>query len=1424
MTNKLLFIFFFIFSFSYAQHIESTPWMEELRKKSGISAKSQNKKFSLDEITAAFNAHWEEKDFNAKGSGFKPFKRWENYWKHFVDKDGYLPSSKQLWNSWENKQDRIGGVVNPISGWSPLGPFSHGTLSGSLPGQGRVNAIAVDPNDENVWYVGAPAGGIWKSVNAGASWVNLFDDFPQIGVSGIAIDPNNSNIVYIATGDDDAADSYSVGVFKSTNGGASWNETGLNPSTSSINTLMNEIVIDPTDSNVVWVATTDGLQKSINGGDTWTITIDSNIKDFKLKPNDNNTIYAVTSTAYHKSDDGGASFEQIQDVLPVSSGRLVLGVTPADPNVVYILSADTGANDFAYQGFFKSTDSGETFTESPNLVDIMESNQAWFDLALEVSPTNANELYVGCLNIWKSTNGGNSFNQLNQWFSNTPSYTHADIHTLKFFNGKLFCGSDGGIYASEDNGTTFTDYTAGIAISQFYRISVAKNDASKIIGGLQDNSGFVLNNGNWNVYTGGDGMDYEIDPNNNNLLYGFVQFGQVLFVSTDSGQSIGTVRAPNDANGNPIRGNWITPLAVSGEGDVFSGFDGVYKLVGNAWEKVSSDIGSGNIEDLEVDPNNPMIIYAAEDNFIYRSGNGGATFVPLVGLGSQISSFAINQSNSDILYVTTSNRVGISQQNQPISRGVFKLTVNGNTAAVEDITLNLPTDQAFFAIAHQGRHTDNPLFVGTSLGVYRLDDTLAEWEDYFTDLPSTAVSDLEISLDDEVITASTYGRGIWQSAIPVQVPDDDIRLVSLTPLVNTVLCEEITPEIVVENRGLNQITEIDVSFNLDGGTNETFTWTGVLNTGQTTAIALPLLNINTIGETTLNVNVSINNDAFIENNELSNSFFVNDFGVGNAINTFETAGESLIAYNEGGEGSVWERGVPSGTLLNMASSGSQVYGTNLEGAHPANVKGILLSKCYDLSSILAPVLKFDMAYDLEINFDIVYVQYSLNEGASWEVLGNVNSQPNWYTSDRTNESSGSEDDCQNCPGAQWTGTNATITEYAYNFLANAINGETDLTNESNVLFRVVFQSDPAVNNEGVIIDDFGVSGLLDDDDDDDDGILDVNDNCPLLANTDQLDTNNDGEGNICDTDDDDDGVLDFDDNCPLIPNPDQADGDGDGIGDVCDDDADNDGVPNAIDLCNHTPANAVVDVTGCAVFTLPATNFRVLTKGESCISSNNGSIAISAETSLNYVASLTGNGNDISNPFATSTEFDNLIAGNYTLCITVEGQPDYKNCFDINISEPELLSVVSKVSTLGDEVKLLLFGGKTYTIDLNGTLYTTSKSEIILPLSKVENALSVRTDLDCQGLHEETIVLTSEIFIYPNPVSNGDLTVFLGNNGFSNVELSLYTMNGVQVFSKPYDVTDNNSVKFNVDALSKGIYLLNIKTDKSLLNYKIIRR
>jgi len=1422
--NRILFVTCLLAAgIAQAQFNPGAPWMRQLEKSKGATAKASGQRYTLPEISAAFDAYWSGRDWEARGSGFKPYKRWENYWQYFANADGYLPTARELWQAWERKADRTGFDVNPVSAWTSVGPFAPGIFAGQLPGTGRLNAVAVDPNNPDTWYVGAPAGGIWKSTDAGGTWTNLFDNFPQIGVSGIAIDPQNSDIIYIATGDDDAGDSFSVGVFRSDDGGVTWSETGLNPENTSVSTLMNEIVIDPTDSSTLWVGTTSGLFKSTDAGANWSNVQSGNIKDFKLKPGDPNTVYAVTNSRFYKSTDGETFTLLENSALPEESGRLVLGVSLADPNRVYVLSANTSAEDFSFQGLYESTNSGDSFSVTLNSEDLMESSQAWFDLALEVSPTDADELYVGCLNIWKSTDGGDSFEKLNEWFVNDAAYTHADIHTLRIFNGKLFAGTDGGLYVTEDGGETFEDLTSGMAIGQFYRLSVSGSDAGIMTGGLQDNGGQVLGAANWNNWHGGDGMDNVIDPMNNSVVYGFSQFGGVLYLSTDAGQSIGFLGSPFDDNGRRLQGNWITPLAIGPDGTVYAGYDAVYKLTGNAWEKVSLGLGN-TVEDVEVSASDPQVLYAAEGSDLYFSEDGGENFLKVATLPTEIADIAIHHENPNIAWAVTSDRVGVPQAFQPTNRGVYKITVTGSDGEVEEITGNLPQDQAYFSIVHQGRHTDNPVYVGTSLGVYRLDDTRTEWEDYFTGLPSVAVSDLEISLDDEILTASTYGRGVWQSPIPVQQPDNDLRLLSVSPASGSILCTtDAIPQISVENKGLNSISQVAVSYRVNGGALNEFTETIDLASGATGTIDLPAINIGGAGEILLEVSATVSGDAFNENNDGQVRFFTNNTAGPNERNDFEDAADDLVAFNANGDGSEWERGVPQGEVLNAAASGTRVYGTNLDGDHADATKAFLLTPCYDFTSFLAPVLRFNMAYDLEVNFDIVYVEYSTDGGDTWNLLGSVDSQPNWYTSNRTNASSGAEDDCQNCPGAQWTGTDDEMKEYAYDFALNASLGETDLTAEANIVFRLVFHSDPAVTQEGVVVDDLGVSGLIDDEDDDDDGVLDENDNCPLTANAGQEDGDGDGIGDICDNDDDNDGVPDNQDNCPLTPNADQADQDMDGIGDVCDDDSDNDGVPNTADACPDTPQGTTVDTSGCEAFSLPTENFRVRTTGESCISSNNGTIRVEAVEALDYTATLTGDAGTFEESFTEAVTFPDLPAGSYQLCIGVVGQSGYEICFDTAIDQPEALSVSSQIRTLDQEVELELSGGTEYIIQWNGKTYRTDGGSIRLPIEKPSNELSVSTGLSCQGTYTETVVVSNTPLIYPNPVGNEDLNIYLGGTASGNAEIALYALSGTRVLAKRIPVAASEML-INMSGYPAGVYILNVRTGDSLRIYKIVKK
>jgi len=452
--------------------------------------------------------------------------------------------------------------------------------------------VVKDPNNSNTYYAGAPAGGFWKSTDGGATWGSTTtDNLPQIGVSGIALDPDDSNIIYIATGDDDAGDSNSVGVMKSTDGWLTWNTTGLNAGNSP--TRMNDIYIVKDQANpalkTILVATNNGVRKSTNDGVSWSFAtgVSGNIRDIKIKPGSSSVVYAAKSSALFKSTNMGSSFTQVSNGIPTTgSNRLAIDVTNANPEYVYVLSA---GSDNSYRAIYRSTNSGGSFTEVSNQAqdtDVFESSQSWYDMAFAVSDTNPNEFYTGVLNIWKGiynpTTSDTQFTRLNEWNADTqPSYTHADIHFLRFFEGELLAGTDGGFYKSTNGGTSFTDLTAGMQISQFYRISVAKTRSDRIAGGLQDNGGYGLNNGQWQNYYGADGMEAIVDPANASKYYGFTQYGGSLYMSSNAGGSRSFITtAPEAEKGtNDSGGEWITPLFMNSDSELYAAYSRAVMLM-----------------------------------------------------------------------------------------------------------------------------------------------------------------------------------------------------------------------------------------------------------------------------------------------------------------------------------------------------------------------------------------------------------------------------------------------------------------------------------------------------------------------------------------------------------------------------------------------------------------------------------------------------------------------------------------------------------------------------------------------------------------------------------------------------------------------------------------------------------------------------
>ena len=271
-------------------------------------------------------------------------------------------------------------------------------------------------------------------------------------------------------------------------------------------------------------------------------------------------------------------------------------------------------------------------------------------------------------------------------------------------------------------------------------------------------------------------------------------------------------------------------------------------------------------------------------------------------------------------------------------------------------------------------------------------------------------------------------------------------------------------------------------------------------------------------------------------------------------------------------------------------------------------------------------------------------------------------------------------------------------------------------------------------------------------------------------------------------------------------------------------DDDGDGVLNGEDQCPNTPPNTAVDTTGCEIFSLPADNFRVRSKGESCRNSNNGSIEITAIANYSYTAIITGNGVNASGDFTnTGAILEDLQGGTYKVCITVQGQAGYENCFDVVVAEPEALSVSSRTNLTAQTVTLSLSGSDIYTINLNDEVFTTSDAEITLPIKSEVNKLTVKTEKECQGVYEETIDLGAKVVVYPNPVSSGEIKVQFSSTPEEKIGVQLNTFDGRSVMQKMIEAGET-SITLNADDLQTGMYLLYVTINGKTETYKIIKQ
>lgn len=724
----------------------------------------QNQDANFFQTVRAFEAYWNGREVT-KGSGYKPFKRWEYMMRQRVKPDGSRPAPDAQINALNRFQSKQKSR-NLYGNWVSLGPENVPSGYNGYRGLGRIAAIAFHPVDGNKIYIGAPAGGLWVTENHGESWEVLTDHLPTLGISSIVVNSENPDQILIGTGDRDAGDAPGLGVWRSDDGGENWevSNDGIG------NKTVGRMIQHPDNADEILAATNGGIYKSTNGGITWTLKIGANFKDIVYKPGYPNIVYAASGGNFFRSEDGGESFVQITNGLP-GGARGVIGVSPANAEVVYFFLT----NSDSFKGLYRSDNSGLSFQMRSNSPNIMSwdcnggsGGQAWYDLDISVDQQDADIIIAGGVNSFQSTDGGTSWSIRSHWYGGCGVQSvHADLHVLEYspVTGELFVGNDGGIYWTNDGGVSWTEVTNGLVISQAYKLGQSKTNPDFVLNGYQDNGTSTFTGDNWVNVGGGDGMECAYDPTDDKYSYTTVYYGSIdrHYNHNYQGQIAG-----EGVNGITEGGAWVTPFLIDHEdGNVmFIGYKNVWRSsnikAGSTssvqWTKISS-MSNSNLNNLVQSPVNTNILYASSDNRLFYTDNAKNLVVTWSVLTTNLPT------NNTITALETSpfdeNIVYMAQQDK-----IYKSTDKGLTWS--DISGSLSGIQinsiAFYRNSIEG------LYVGTDVGVFFKDANMDDWSSFSDGMPaSVRVTEVEFYYDPEnpsgdLLRAATYGRGLWSSS------------------------------------------------------------------------------------------------------------------------------------------------------------------------------------------------------------------------------------------------------------------------------------------------------------------------------------------------------------------------------------------------------------------------------------------------------------------------------------------------------------------------------------------------------------------------------------------------------------------------------------------------------------------------------------
>lgn len=674
---------------------------------------------------------------------------------------------------------------------------------------GRISTIAVAGDQTEIIYVGSAGGGVWKSISGGTTFRSVFDDYPQ-SIGKIAIDPQNHETVWVGTGEPWVRNSVSIGtgIYKTTNGGTNWEHKGLADTEH-----IGDIIVHPANSNVVYVAalghlwnsnTERGVFKTTDGGQTWqkVFYIDENTgcSDLAMDPQNPEILYAAMwsfrrtpwsfdsgftgKSGLYKSTDGGQTWNKIQNGLPDENlGRMAIGVAPSNGNLIY-LSVECKSKD--KKGLYLSADQGASWNKVNN--DFNTTVRPFYFSNLTVDPKNDSIVMKCGLNAIVSEDRGDRFRSID-------GSVHSDIHDIWIDpnNGKhVLVGTDGGVYESFDRGQTFRMWM-NLPVAQFYHVSLDDDTPFNVYGGLQDNGSWYapsrkaggIGNSAWQNTFGGDGFYSFRHPTNKDIVFSEYQGGNIVRFSKQTGLAKEIAPYPK-AGEEKFRFNWNTPIQLSATNPNRMYFGAQYLFMsddmGDSWTRISPDLTtndsnkqkqneSGGLTIDNSDAENHCTIYTiaesprdgqviwvgTDDGNLQVTADGGKTWTNVVtnlpGLPANTWVSYVEPSHFDraTAFVTfDGHRTGDRKTY------VYKTSDMGKTWT--SLTTDALKGHAF--CIRQDLVNPDLLFAGLEFGLFISVDGGKSWAHFENNMPHVAVHDMAIHPREHSLVMATHGRGI----------------------------------------------------------------------------------------------------------------------------------------------------------------------------------------------------------------------------------------------------------------------------------------------------------------------------------------------------------------------------------------------------------------------------------------------------------------------------------------------------------------------------------------------------------------------------------------------------------------------------------------------------------------------------------------